>query len=84
MIELTDSQEATFWSHFQAAGSCWLWTGPTDEQGNPVYYFDGEQYLASHVVYWLHMHDEWDDGVPLVPVCGSRICCQPAHHRRGR
>lgn len=81
MIQLTDSQEATFWAHFHLAGSCWLWSGPTDRWGYGIYYFDGQQYLASRVAYWLHMHRECDDGMPLVPVCGSRICCQPQHLR---
>ncbi len=80
MIQLTDSQEAMFWSHIQVSGSCWLWTGPTDSQGYGVYYFDGEQYLAARVAFWLHTGMECDDGVGLT--CGRRLCCQPQHSRR--
>ncbi len=82
MIQLTDSQEATFWAKVQVRGSCWIWTGPINSEGDGIYYYNSGEYFAYYVAARLLLGT--GEGEIMDHTCGNRLCCNPRHFRQIR
>jgi len=76
------SRETTpevFWSHVDRTGSCWTWTGRTDDSGYGRIGFQRHQNVGAHRVAWALTHAgvlpaEW---VPHR--CDNPPCVNPDH-----
>jgi hypothetical protein len=77
---VVDEHVARFWSRVAVRGrhKCWLWRGPTDDDGYGLTRFRGPNRRATHVALEL-------DGRPLLPgevarhTCDTPRCVNPLH-----
>ena len=65
------------WVHVDASG-CWVWTGPTTEDGIPIVRIEGQEYPVTRLTY------EWKFGAVTRDVdigrdCGKLSCINPNH-----
>jgi len=58
---------------------CWLWTGWTDNRGNPgIHLTEGMRSAARWV--WEREEGPIPEGVILGSYCEERLCVRPRHH----
>jgi len=57
---------------------CWIWTGPTADDGTPCMKSCGHR-LSARMFIWLLEDRPLDDSRILLPTCGTKLCVNPAH-----
>jgi hypothetical protein len=60
-------------------GDCWSWLGQKQKDGTGVFFIDGKDRLAKHIIYNLLNPDEVVSG-QLKNTCGDKSCVNPSHH----
>lgn len=76
-----------FWSFVAISepDDCWLWQGSRYSNADSGYYYisrhwcSGRQFSAPRIAFWF----TWGDvgRLPIKPVCGDSLCCNPLHLR---
>ncbi|HEV2862843.1 MAG TPA: HNH endonuclease [Pyrinomonadaceae bacterium] len=75
------TQIARFWTHVDRSPGpegCWLWTGFISENGYGVFSFNGRQYKAHRVSFFLEHGRILNDRL-ILHRCDVRACVNPAH-----
>ncbi len=71
--------EADFWNRVDMSGGvsdCWLWTGPVNHGGYGKTHFNGKEWRANRLSYFLTRGE-----MPNLALhrCDTPTCCNPGH-----
>lgn len=70
--------DVRFWSRVDKTESCWLWTGPTTEDGYGRIYVDHKEARAHRLSYEMH-RGEIPAGMSVCHRCDTPNCVNPDH-----
>lgn len=68
-----------FWSRVAWNGNCYLWTGPTNEDGYGRVTYHGERYTAHRLAWKLLGRGPIPDWMELDHLCRRRRCVNVTH-----
>lgn len=73
-----EQKVAEFWARTDRSGACWLWTGPTFQDGYGAASVFGKTGRA-HRIAWRLTHGEIPVGLCVCHRCDVRACINPDH-----
>lgn len=65
-----------FERYFRKSDGCWLWNGPTTDNGYGLFCHDGDRIRAHRVAYWLYVGSFTQF---ILHRCDVRLCVNPEH-----
>jgi hypothetical protein len=80
--EATLAAEAALFSHIDAEGDCWLWTGALNHRGYGKFWrrIEGRwQCIGAHRAVWETLVGRIAPGLVLDHHCHNRACVNPDH-----
>jgi HNH endonuclease len=77
-VNLSESDEARFWTYIKKADGCWGWTGKPNGAGYGAMRVNGRTTRA-HRVSWVIHNGSIPLGIHVLHRCDNPPCCNPDH-----